>query len=359
MERKLVSVRVIKALRPIPGADNIECATVDGWNVVVKKGEFKVGDLCVYFEIDSFLPYDDDRYDFLRKLGSRVIDGFKGIRLRTVRLRGQLSQGLALPVADFYHEIMKQLPETIESPTEGLDLTDALGIKKYEPPIEPQLRGQVLGKIPWMISKTDQERVQNIVEAVKTDILARRMYEVTVKLDGVSTTFYRYGDHVGVCSRTMEFKDNVQNSHNFFVKSFRACGIKDALLSLDKNDSDYAIQGELMGPGIRGNREDLATLTFFVFDVWSIRDGRYLSPAERKRFLAKFPLLKHVPVVHDSIDLSEIGDPDDAVESMLRYAEGKSLNNRVREGLVFKRDDGNFSFKVISNSYLLNLNEKD
>lgn len=120
-ERALVTVQTISEILPIPGADNIELARVRGWQTVVKKGEFKAGNRCAFFEIDSFLPYNDERYAFLMNKGTIVYQGKRGYRLRTVRLRGQLSQGLVLPLDLF---------PILDTPDDGLDLTEAAGVIK-------------------------------------------------------------------------------------------------------------------------------------------------------------------------------------------------------------------------------------
>jgi hypothetical protein len=161
-ERKLVTVRKIDSLNPIEGADAIEVATVGGWKVVVKRGEFQVGDLALYLEVDSFLPESDERFAFLMKSGVREFEGVRGHKLRTIKLRGQLSQGLLLPVSLFEVELWgKDLAG---------DLADAIGIKKWEPAISPQLAGQIKGAFPSFIRKTDQERCVHANTRVSTEI---------------------------------------------------------------------------------------------------------------------------------------------------------------------------------------------
>lgn len=125
--RKLATVRTISQITPIQGADRIELAVVDGWKCVIKKGEFAVGDRVVYCEIDSFLPIRDE-FEFLRSSSFKRMDEREGFRLRTVRLRGQISQGLLLSTS-----ILEQSPEL------GDDVSDQLGIVKYEAPVPVQL----------------------------------------------------------------------------------------------------------------------------------------------------------------------------------------------------------------------------
>lgn len=153
MERKLASIRIIKDIRPIEGADNIELATVDGWNVVVAKNVgHKVGDYVIYCEVDSFLPIREE-FEFLRKSSYKKMGEREGFRLRTAKLRGQISQGLILPL----NVLMKMGPFMFEF-DEGVDVTEVLGIVKYEPPIPAELAGKVKGGFPSFIPKTDEER---------------------------------------------------------------------------------------------------------------------------------------------------------------------------------------------------------
>jgi RNA ligase (TIGR02306 family) len=150
--RQLVTLRKVAELRPIPNADAIECAIVDGWPVVVKKGEFQVGDTGVYFEIDSFLPASDERFAFLMNKGKITYEGHEGVRLRTIKLRGVVSQGLLLPVTHFREDI-----DAVLAGIHVDTLEEALGIVKYEPPIHASLAGEVEGPMPPFIRKTDQE----------------------------------------------------------------------------------------------------------------------------------------------------------------------------------------------------------
>jgi RNA ligase (TIGR02306 family) len=368
-ERQLVTVRRISSLTPIPGADAIEVAQVDGWKVVVKKGEFKEGDLAIYFEIDSFLPESDPRYSFLMKSGVRVFEGERGHKLRTIKLRGQISQGLLLPVNLFFEDFVgseyDEGQELSEFFLEGADLTDFLKIKKYEAPISPALSGKVRGNFPDFIRKTDQERCQNL----KRDIFENNKnsrYEVTVKLDGTSVTFYHRLDphgsgysHLGVCSRNLELKlDDNDNKDNSLIRMFHDSGLSLVLSKL----GNIAIQGELMGPGIQGNRENLKQHVFYVFDVQDIDNQRYLTTTERKALMdslinhgVNYQMVQHVPIIHEDVSLEELNIND--TDALLKYAEGPSINNPVREGLVFKRHDGGFSFKAISNTFLAK--EKD
>lgn len=347
--RQLVTIRTISELRPIDGADAIECAQVDGWTVVVKKGEFLAGTPVVFFEVDCFLPQGDPRFAFLMKSGVRTMDGVTGHRLRTVKLRGQLSQGLVLPIAVF-----PELYDTFGALIPN-DLTEFfekhVGVKKWEMPIPAQLAGQVKGDFPSFIRKTDQERCQNLRYEI-FEQNAGALYEVTTKLDGASCTFYHYNGEVGVCSRNLELKINEENRDNTLVKLFYQTGLH---LDLPKL-GNVALQGEVMGEGIQGNREQIKGHAFFLFDVQDLDLRRYYTATERQYLLGKLSnKVFHVPMLHQMISLEELGITDTA--GLLRFAEGPSLNHPVREGVVFKRLDGQFSFKAISNAFLLK--EKD
>jgi len=357
MERKLVTVRQINTLDPIPGADAIEVAGIEGWKVVTKKGEFNIGDFCLYFEIDSFLPESDPRYSFLMKSGVREFEGARGHKLRTVKLRGQLSQGLALPLG-LFPELSITGDASLKIAMRDFDLAEKLGIKKYEAPIPAQLAGLVKGAFPSFIKKTDQERCQNLIGEIFIDN-KHSSYEVTTKLDGTSVTFYHYDGEGGACSRNLEMKIVDENKENSIVRMFIDSGIQRALTFLNHN---VAIQGELMGPSIQGNREGLKHHVFYVFDIQNLHTGGYFTPAERTNFVdgliaggMNSGIVSHVPVLHEAKTLSQLGISN--VEELLAYAEGVSINNPIREGVVFKRTDGKFSFKAISNSFLTK--EKD
>jgi RNA ligase (TIGR02306 family) len=331
--RKLATIRKIDNILPIPGADAIECAVVGGWKVVVKKGEYQAGDLGIYCEIDSWIPHA--LAPFLSKgREPRVFEGVEGERLRTVKLRGQISQGLLLPTVG-------QTPLT----GEGDDLTEFLGIKKWEKALPAQLAGQAKGNFPTAIPKTDQERVQNLVQEIA--LAQGDEFEVTEKLEGSSMTCYLIGDEFGVCSRNLDLKETEGNS---FWATARAEDIETKMrrLRVKSTFTDFAVQGELIGPGIQGNIYNLSRCEFRVFDVYDIQSGEYLNPFSRNLMVGMMGL-KHVPV----IDAEFVLNTD--VDGLLNMAESKSeLADVQREGLVFKQNNGGFSFKAISNAYLIN-----
>lgn len=335
--RKMATVRKIDAIGPIEGADAIEVATVGGWKVVIKKGEFQAGDLAVYCEIDSWIPFE--LAPFLSKgKEPREFEGVKGERLRTVKLRGQISQGLLLNLDNV-------IPET-HSFGEDSDVSEYLNIKKWEKAIPAQLAGQVKGNFPTQIPKTDQERCQNLVKEIVAANEAGTKFEVTEKLEGSSMTVYKIDGEFGVCSRNLDLKRDENNS---FWKVAIDLDLENKMSFSD----NFAIQGELVGPGVQGNIYKLNELRFYVFDIYDIKDGVYMNPADRRDIISRMGLL-HVPLLvangslYDTLGITDI-------PGLLKFAEGESIlaDNVEREGVVFKEVNGGFTFKAISNKYLL------
>jgi RNA ligase (TIGR02306 family) len=331
--RKMATIRVVDGIAPIDGADAIETAVIGGWKVVVKRGEFTVGDRAVYLEIDSWVP--TELAPFLSKgKEPREFNGVKGERLRTVKLRGQLSQGLLL-------DLDTALPFT-NSFQDGDDVSEVLNIQKWERPMNAQLAGMARGNFPSVIPKTDQERVQNLVKEIAASVSLK--FEVTEKLEGSSMTCYLIDGVFGVCSRNLDLKGTADNT---FWQVARKEQIEEKMRST--GDGDWAIQGELIGPGIQGNIYKLAEPKFCVFDVYNIQAGYYLLPVFRRALIDRMGL-KHVPVLLVDKDLG-VG----SVDEILQWAEGRSKFNltQEREGIVFKQVDGGMTFKAISNAYLL------
>lgn len=342
--RKLATIRKIEALTPIEGADAIECATVGGWRVVTRKGEYFVGDRVVYLEIDSWVP--TALAPFLSKgKEPREFEGIRGERLRTIKLRGQLSQGLLL-------NLDVVIPET-NSFIEGDDVSEHLGIVKWERPMSAQLAGMAKGNFPSLIPKTDQERAQNLVQEIIGAIETNMKFEVTEKLEGSSMTCYLIDGEFGVCSRNLDLKETAGNS---FWDIARASNIEQKMrdISEDAGNWNFAIQGELIGPGIQGNIYKLSKIEFLVFDVYDILAGEYLVPHNRRHLIDRMDL-KHVPVVAAHAELYDtLGITD--ITQLLQFAEGKTIVCTIgceREGVVFKQVKGGMTFKVISNKYLL------
>lgn len=352
--RKLATIRQIKEITPIEGADLIVLVKVDDWQCIALKSEFSEGDLCVYFEIDSFIPLIP-QVEHLRARAYKKMGDREGIRIKTIKMKGQISQGLALPLSVLgpREDIFPIGPGCV-----GADVTEDLGVEKYEAPIPAEMTGKAKGNFPTFIRKTDQERCQNIGYRIFTEH-ARTRYEVTMKLDGMSFTGYVNRGNTGVCSRNWELKVDNDNANNALVKMFVDSNMQSALLPCGSN---IAVQGELMGPGIQGNREKLASYKLFVFDIFDIDSQCQLSPADRAEVLHTLysnglnaDMVRQVPLFAQDATLTELDITD--VAKLLADAEGPSMFHPVREGKVYKSTDGQFSFKAISNAYLIK--EKD
>lgn len=333
MERKLVSPVVIDDVQPIEGADLIEVATVKGWKLVIKKGEFKIGDHALYCEIDSFLPVKEE-FEFLRKSSFRRMGEQEGFRLKTMRMKGQISQGLLLPVhlLDGY---TYQL---------GEDVSARLDVIKYEPPMPAALGGIAKGLFPSFIPKTDEERIQNL--SADYEKFKQHTFYVTEKLDGSSVTYYLNEGNFGVCSRNLDLEETEGNS---FWKVAADENIAAKLAALGKN---IAIQGELIGEGVQGNPYGLRGQSVRFFNAYDIDERRYFGKDEFTALIASLEL-QTVPLLHMSYTLP------DSLDALLKIADGVSVlapkgKATEREGLVIRSLDRKISFKVISNKFLLN-----
>ena len=393
--RKLASVRRILDIDPIPNADRIELAHVDGWQVIVKKDEFYIGDNVIYFEIDSWIPHD--LVPYLTKEGHKPkeFNGVKGERLKTVKMRGTLSQGLIIPLSVLEEknpDVYKEARDSI-----GYDLTEALGIQKYEKPeVEPR-RGRSATTVtnvsryefPSCVPKTDQERIQNLVSlsygygVYKTPWFDKNGkftyqfdFEVTEKLDGTSATFVFRDGKLLCCSRNWAYVDkknttgeciwtdigreldlfNTLRPYKWYesvldwlgisVRPFTKLGIE-----------NIAIQGEIIGPKIQGNKYGLKENRFFVYDIFDANKNCYLECEHRRQF-TKALGLNHVPVINNRGFYYGA-----TLEEFLEMADGESMigSHPLREGLVFKKREERpvstetniQSFKVISNKFLL------
>ena len=330
MERKLASIQEIVDTQPIEGADRIEVATILGWKVVVKKGEFKAGDKCVYFEVDSLLPRKPWN-DFLADKNKPEAP----IRLKTIRLRGQVSQGLALPIK----EVVNPYPLEVEEPVGGEDLTDFLGVKKYIRPIPPNLSGKVKGSFPGFLQKTDEERIQNLPDYIES--MKGKTFYITEKVDGTSGTYYDHEGEFGVCSRNLELLETEENT---FWQMARELGLRDIL-----KNKEIAVQGEIVGPGIQKNRLMLEKRKLLVFNVFDIKEYKRYNLGKFVKFCRDHGL-ETVPIIDTCWGFKG------TMDEIITMADGEShFSKQVkREGLVFRQvDDSHISFKAISNKYLL------
>ena len=336
-KRKMASIRKISAIEIIPEADRICTYAIDGWKVVDSIGKYKVDDFVVYCEIDSFIP--NSVAPFLTAEGKEPKEylGVKGERLRTKKLKGALSQGLLLP-----KEILNWQEESFDIDDIGTDVSELLGIVKYDPPLPAQLAGQAKGNFPSLVPKTNQERIQNInLEKYYGE------YEVTEKAEGSSCTFYLDTEgNFEVCSRNLSLKED---SNNSFWKASNMYNVKEKMR--EAKLFGYAIQGELVGEGIQGNIYNLKGVDFYVYDVYDTKRSEYLSSKERIAICADTGL-KHVPIITGYFCIDDTCTKD----RLLASAESKSMLNlkQEREGIVFKNvNDTSKSFKCISNKYLL------
>jgi RNA ligase (TIGR02306 family) len=263
MERKLASVQKVAEIKPIENSDNLQHYRINGWWVVDRKDQYGVGDEVVYFEIDSWIPHKIAA--FLSKgKEPREFLGVPGERLRTIKLRGALSQGLILP----YMTLMSNYKGECSSTDwyVGQDVTDELGVLKWEPPINAQLAGMMKGNFPHFIRKTDQERVQNIPFYELQEMFQNHEFEVSEKLDGSSMTIY-HADEWGVCSRNVDLK--LDQEGNSFVDCFNSLvkqGLKEKWDEVF-GDIPIAIQGELIGQGIQGNQYNILGHEFRLYNV--------------------------------------------------------------------------------------------
>ena len=352
--RKLASIQTINAIEPIPGAEAIERVRVLGWWVVAKRGEHRVGDRVVYCEIDSLLP-ERPEFEFLRASsfkpaqtdgsGARSLPA--GFRIKTIRLRGQVSQGICFPLTI--------LPPG--TPTdEGTDVTEALGVRKWEPPLPVNLSGRIKGPFPGFLPKTDETRVQ-VLEATLARHRGKTFY-LTEKLDGTSfSAFWREGSF-GICSRNLWLDESDES--NTLARLARQLQLEERLRRLAQSlGHDVALQAEVIGPGIQGNKYSLPHTTLRVFNILNLNEYRLLDLDSIQRTVAALEL-EMVPYLGELV-------LDHSVDELVALAEGTSvLRPQVpREGIVLRplreeQDEtigGRLSFKAINRKFLLKYEE--
>jgi hypothetical protein len=374
--RKLCTIQFIKDLVAIPQADNIQKATILGWEVVVKKGEFKVTDPCVFCEIDSIMP-DLPEFEFLRQ---------SKFRIRTIRLRGQVSQGIAFPLSILHGKYKVE---------EDYDVTELLGVKKWEP-YQEQVKGQkqkakfvfpnwfpipirrfLVKKMPkvadvvcrllpnttiartWpgFFPKTDETRVQ-VLQDVLSKYVGTKCY-ITEKVDGSSISIYYKGGKFGVCSRNLDIDADKTNP---FWKAVLGYDIeKKAKLY----GQDIVLQGELLGEGIQGNKYQLSGNIIQFYNAWDIKKQKYYNFNELVAILDELQL-PMVAILNRDYELDAI------MHTLVEMAKGYStLNTKVlREGIVIrpleeiidldfrsKLPNGRISFKSVNAEFLLKFGE--
>lgn len=373
-KRSLAHVERVINIRPIDGCDNIEQCNVLGWNLIIRKGEFQENDLCVYIEIDSIVPEDNPDFVFLEK---------RRFRVKTIKMRGVISQGIALPLS--------VLPAgTYEI---GTDVTDILKIKKINDDIPSddysvrRKRAEQVFKskhkrffsnkfvkklmkykwfrktvflfipkhqrkkngFPAYIAKTDETRIQNIPQ-VLDECKGLKMI-VTEKLDGMSATYglekiRRNKFDFAVCSRNVRQldKDVLGNTYWEIEDKY---GIEPILrdMQLRYGLNSIVIQGEIIGEGIQKNKYRLSGHDFYVFNL--IFNGKKINSIVAKNMLEPYGL-HFVPILEEGFELL------DTVDEMLEYADGLStICDTPREGVVIRNYDRNISFKCVSNEFLI------
>lgn len=352
----LASVQKIIKLTPIEGADLIETATVLGWQVVVKKGEYKVGDLCVYIQIDTFVP-DKPAFEFLRE---------RKFRVRTIKLRKQISQGLIVPLKDFAFK---------GGLSEGDDVTGYVGVKKYEKPdnnperyekpripkkwykkwiyifkynflykLFPGIRPKDRSSFPThLVSITDEERIQNIPNVLTQ--YAGKPFVVSYKLDGSSITII-HSKVMGkskfrICSRRFE----LHNKKNDWYKVFADTDFKYEVAKLVDyfKTNDIIVQGECIGK-FNGNHHNTSE-QIRLFNIYV--NGKRLNQKEFIDYCLKMNI-PHCPQYKEVV-------LNHTLDEILKESEIKDVINPSAdaEGLVWRCIEDNMSFKVINNKYLL------
>jgi len=389
-ERKLASIQRIVSIEPIQGADKIELATVLGWQCVVKKDEFKIGDLCVYIEIDSIVPADNPYFEFLKD---------RKYRVRTIRLRGQISQGLVCPLNimglktskwdENRFQCVPQILEQIKSKkiriNEGSDVTDILKITKYDPELKAEMQGtpkkkksafhrfmlrffwyrKVFGNSrerfnwPDWIYKTDENRLQcvpQILEQIKS-----KKIRITEKLDGSSISVYLYKGKFGVCSRNLGISPKDQYNARYW-KTVNDNNIEEKLKRLSEHFDlkNIALQAEMCGPGVQGNKYKLNSLELFVFNLFDIDAKKYIH--FDSNLLLQFGF-KHVPILYEGLT-EDLGFDTTNIQEWVKFATHKSqiTLSVLNEGIVVRPAEdmvSKVSFKVINPEFLLKFADMD
>ena len=344
MSRKLASIQRIWKIEPIEGADRIELAHVLGWQCVVNKGQFQPMDTAVYFEIDSFLPIRPE-FEFMRKTSYKNSDILgEGFRLRTLTFRGQISQGLLLPVDQF-----SELEGELEI---GTDVTEQLGVKKWEIEERATTGGTVIGTLPRDIPHTDETRVQENPELIQA--FAGLEYYISTKMDGSSHSIGIDEDGFHVTGHNYEYKDDGNSSFYNMVKE-RGYQERMEAFAAENSLTTLTIQGELCAPGIQQNRLKLARPEWYVFTV---RENGKRVGLKRMREVCKALELTTVPIEEVDTDLPS---KYPTVEALLKRADGNYPNGGKKEGIVIRTTEPVFcplisallSMKVVSNKYLL------
>lgn len=342
--RKLASIQRIWNIEPIEGAERIELAHVLGWQCVVNKGQFHPMDLAVYFEVDAFLPIRPV-FDFLRASSYRKTDVMgEGYRLKIMKFKGKISQGLLLPLS-YFSEITEEI-------TLGTDVSDLLGVKKWEIEQRATTGGTVIGPLPYDIPHTDETRVQSEPDLIKA--FSGIEYYISTKMDGSSHSIGIDEDGLHITGHNYEYADDGKSS---FYEYLKENGMDKRILAYAKNKKfrTFTVQGELCGPGIQCNRLRLLKPEWYVFTIRV--DGKRVGLSRLLEICDELQIV-HVPIEERDYDLPE---KYSTVEALLKRADGEYHNGGKKEGIVIRPVEtifcelisANLSMKVVNNKYLL------
>lgn len=354
--RQLVTIRTIRDIKSIPDADRIELAFVDGWQVVVAKGQFKIGDSALYFEIDSALPADDPRYEFLHKtcLKEWSLDGKvfeRCVRIKTTQFRGVLSQGLLMPLDQF--EELRGIP--LDSP--GYEyMAQQLRVRHYDKVAQEadikagkiDLSAGAKGHRPSFLPDYDPDRLQNHPEYFDKYRGTDYRWEITEKFDGTACTIWyspemRPDCPYGVSSKSLDIDvDHPTNIYSITARKYYK--------NITDFGKDMAFYGELCGPGINGNRDKYMDPVFKIWHIYDISRRTWLLPQECRWVCTQIGI-EHVKVIHPrhaSFDMIN------SMDEFLTFVEGITDRGHSREGMVWKSaTEPDVTFKVINNKYLI------
>lgn len=335
----IASVQKILSVEPVVNSDFLEKVLVLGWQVIVKKGEFAQGDLCVYVELDSLLPDGPEWCEFMRP---------RGFRVRSIRLRGELSQGIVFPISILPDEELFMSEGEEMDAYEGIDVSEILGITHYEKPVPVESRGLMRGNFPPYIPKTDEPLIQSVPD-VLNELKGIDVYS-TVKCNGTSITIsYKDGDFQ-ICSRNNSLKIE-GNENNVYIQTALKYDLDKKLPVYGKN---IALQGELVGPGIQKNHLGLKEHKILMFNAYDIDNRKYFNYNELLDICFELSL-ESVPYIdHFKFDFT--------MEQLLDMANGYYSNTKnLREGIVIRPLEelysrairGRMSFKILNNEYLV------
>ena len=339
MKRKLVSIQRISEIIPISGKDYIAVAKILGWQVIIRKEDFEKGDLCVYCEVDSVLP-EVPEFEFLKS---------KKYRIKTISMRGVLSQGIAFPldiiskvtpaikvednIVYFEHSTLKL--------EEGKEITGLLKVKKYIPICSGLGKSQIVGELPSFIIETDEPRLQSEPDQLK--LIKGMPWYSTCKVDGSSASYGIKDEKVYVCLRGGIIKESLDSAYWEIYHKYN-------FKSILKKYKEIVVQGEIVGPNIQKNRLDLDEKKLLVFNV--IEKGRQYGWTEMEVFCVRHNL--------DTVPLIDFGNSFNfTLEELIELAKGYYKSGKLREGLVFRPQLGPYvtpkriSFKVLNNDFLL------